>query len=115
MHEKQGAGYRVLEAEDGQHAMEVFSKYQEDIDLVISDVVMPRMGGREVMDHMRAINPLVKILFTSGYSASGIHTDFILKEGLEFVAKPYDTETLRTRVRAVLDDNLTEVFPLRQF
>jgi PAS domain S-box-containing protein len=110
-----GAGYRVLEAEDGQHAMEVFSKYQEDIDLVISDVVMPRMGGREVMDHMRAINPLVKILFTSGYSASGIHTDFILKEGLEFVAKPYDTETLRTRVRAVLDDNLTEVFPLRQF
>ena len=110
-----GAGYHVLEAEDGKRAIAVFSEHKDSIDLVVSDVVMPRMGGREVMDNLRAIEPDVKILFTSGYSASGIHTDFILKEGLEFVPKPYDTETLRMRVRAVLDDNFTEATRLRQF
>ena len=61
---------------------------EDEIDLVIMDVVMPRMGGREVMNEMQTLRPDIKILFTSGYSESGIHTNFILEEGLEFIAKP---------------------------
>ena len=77
------------------------------IDLVVMDVVMPRMGGREAMEQMRRMKPGIKIIFTSGYSASGIHANFILEEGLEFIPKPYSTDTLRARVRAVLDNETT--------
>lgn len=74
-----------------------------DIDVVVMDVVMPRKGGKEVMEQMRRLVPAIKILFTSGYSASGIHTNFILEEGLEFIPKPYNADTLRARVRSILD------------
>ena len=70
------------------------------------DVVMPRMGGREVMQHILSRAPKQKILFTSGYSTSGIHTNFILEEGLEFIPKPYSTNALRGKVRAMLDKPL---------
>ncbi len=83
-----GAGYNVMEAFDGQDALDKFALYKDEIDLVIMDVVMPRMGGREVMNEMQTLRPDIKILFTSGYSESGIHTNFILEEGLEFIAKP---------------------------
>jgi len=99
-----GAGYQVYEAEDGIDALEQFKTLKDDIDLVVMDVVMPRLGGKDVMDLMRKQKPDIKIIFTSGYSASGIHTNFILEEGLEFIAKPYTTDELRTRVRAVLDN-----------
>ena len=84
--------------------MEKFSLYKDDIDLVVMDVVMPRMGGKEVMQKMLAMRPNTMILFTSGYSESGIHTNFILEEGLEFIPKPYSTDALRARVRNILDE-----------
>jgi nitrogen-specific signal transduction histidine kinase/CheY-like chemotaxis protein len=99
-----GAGYQVYEAEDGIDALEQFETVKDEIDLVVMDVVMPRLGGKDVMDLMRKQKPDIKIVFTSGYSATGIHTNFNLEEGLEFIAKPYSTDELRTRVRAVLDN-----------
>ncbi len=99
-----GAGYNVIEATDGVEALEIFRKHADGIDLVVMDVVMPRMGGKEVMKRIREINPGIRIVFTSGYSASGIHTNFILEEGLEFIPKPYSTEVLRSRIREVLDN-----------
>ncbi len=102
-----GAGYQVLEAEDGIDALHQFETYKDEIDLVVMDVVMPRLGGKDVMEQMLKERPDIKIIFTSGYSASGIHTNFILEEGLEFIAKPYSTDVLRARVRAVLDGEQT--------
>jgi CheY-like chemotaxis protein len=102
-----GAGYEVLEAVDGIDALKQFHLRKEEIDLVVMDVVMPRMGGKDVMERMRRDKPGIKIIFTSGYSASEIHTNFILEEGLEFISKPYSTDVLRTRVRAVLDGEKT--------
>ncbi|MCH7741500.1 MAG: PAS domain S-box protein [Proteobacteria bacterium] len=102
-----GAGYEVLDATDGIDALEIFKINMKVIDLVVMDVVMPRMGGREAMEQMRRMKPGIKIIFTSGYSASGIHANFILEEGLEFIPKPYSTDTLRARVRAVLDNETT--------
>ena len=98
-----GAGYQVIEASDGVEALDVFRQQADNISLVIMDVVMPRMGGKEVMDRLREIRPDIRILFSSGYSSGGIHTNFILQEGLEFIQKPYDAGTLRARVRQVLD------------
>ena len=101
------AGYKVLEAVDGIDALKQFHLRKEEIDLVVMDVVMPRMGGKDVMERMRRDKPDIEIIFTSGYSASEIHTNFILEEGLEFIPKPYSTDVLRARVRAVLDGEQT--------
>lgn len=98
-----GAGYNVLEARDGREALDLFSRQATRFDLVIMDVVMPRMGGREVMESLRRINPAIRILFTSGYSSSDSHTNFITEEGLDFIQKPYDANSLLNRVRFVLD------------
>lgn len=98
------SGYRIVEAQDGVEALDIFKDEQNEIALVIMDVVMPRMGGREVMTRLRQIRPDIRILFTSGYSKSGIYTRFIFEEGLDFIEKPYDAETLRRRVRTTLDE-----------
>jgi len=98
-----GAGYTVLTASNGEEALDQFPRRAKDIDLVLMDVVMPKMGGREVRIQMKRIDPAVRILFTSGYSAAGIHTDFILEEGLDFIQKPFVTDTLRGKIRSILD------------
>ena len=98
-----GGGYQTLSAPNGAEALELFEAHRDQIDLVLMDVVMPRMGGREMMRQMLTSVPNQKVLFTSGYSTSGINTNFILEEGLEFIPKPYSTNALRGKVRAVLD------------
>lgn len=98
-----GAGYNVIVAANGRQALEAFETHREEVDLVILDVVMPRMGGREVMTRMRKVRPDIKVMFTSGYSDSGMHANFILEGNLELVKKPYTTEGLRAAVRRVLD------------
>lgn len=97
------AGYVVIEANDGAEAIDVFKANANSIDLVVMDVVMPRLGGKQVMKQMKQIDPEARILFTSGYSSGGIHTNFILEEGLDFIPKPYGAEKLRERVRSILD------------
>ncbi len=97
-----GAGYFVIEAVDGADAINQFRQIHKKIDLVIIDVVMPKMGGREVMSHMRAIDPHAKMLFTSGYANQSVHTNFIFEEKLEFLQKPYSTDSLRKKVRQSL-------------
>ena len=102
-----GAGYQVIEAVDGRDALDKFPHNKDSIDLVLMDVVMPRMGGKDVMEEMQKVRPDIKILFTSGYSEKGIHTNFILEAGLEFIPKPYSTDALRSRVRSILDGQNT--------
>jgi signal transduction histidine kinase/CheY-like chemotaxis protein len=98
------AGYLVIEANDGVDAIDVFKASADTIDLVIMDVVMPRLGGKQVMKQMKQIDPDARILFTSGYSSGGIHTNFILEQGLDFIPKPYGAGKLRERVRSILDE-----------
>lgn len=99
----QGAGYKVVVASNGQEALNIFKENIGNIDLALLDVVMPRMGGQEVMNRMRELQPDLKVMFASGYSASGVHADFIMKEGLELIRKPYSSDGLRSSVRKVLD------------
>ncbi len=103
------SGYAVITANDGLRAVEKFREHKESIDMIILDVVMPEMSGREVFDHLQEMQPDLPALFTSGYSENAIHTDFILNEGLRFLQKPYAPNALLEAVRSTLDQRVSNI------
>ncbi len=95
-------GYRVLIAKDGEEAIEVYKKNLDEIDIVVLDMVMPNMGGGEAYDHIRKINPAIKVLLSSGYSIDGEATE-ILERGCDgFIQKPFKMKDLSAKVREIL-------------
>jgi signal transduction histidine kinase len=99
----QTAGYAVLTACDGEEALRVFEEHADAIDMAILDVMMPKLGGRDVMDRIQAKHPGMRFLFSSGYSETAIHTNFVIEEGLRLVTKPYRGAELLLTVREMLD------------
>ncbi|MFA6240870.1 MAG: response regulator [Candidatus Hydrogenedentales bacterium] len=97
------AGYTVLFAVDGRDALEMFEKHAAEINLVISDVVMPKMGGKAMYDSLHQQYPRLRFLFMSGYSANATSTAFLQQEGVELIQKPYSPDALLHKVREVLD------------
>ncbi len=98
-------GYSVLEAADGQQALKLAkARTGTDIHLLVTDVVMPAMGGRELVDGLVAIHPETKVLYMSGYTDDAIVHHGVLEEGTEFLQKPFTPVTLGRRVREILDD-----------
>ena len=95
-------GYTVLLAADGEEALDVFGQYEDDIDLVISDVVMPHVGGLELHDTLRDRGKSVRFLFTSGYAGDAEERG-ALDPTLPFLQKPWDVDELLHRVRGLLD------------
>jgi CheY-like chemotaxis protein len=96
-------GYKVLEARDGEKAIEQFLKHKDDIHLLLLDVIMPKKNGKEAYDAIRKIKPEVKAVFISGYSDEIIDEQAIL-EGLNFIGKPVSPEELLFKIREVLDN-----------
>lgn len=95
-------GYRLIEASSGPEAVDIL-KQGTEIDLLFTDVVMPGgMGGRALADAARAINPDIKVLFTSGYTENSIVHDGRLDPGVQLLSKPYRREQLAFKVRKVL-------------
>jgi CheY-like chemotaxis protein len=99
----EAGGYRVLEAPNGEEALQIFKEHADEIRLLVFDVVMPAKGGRIAFEEIRAIKPSIKCLFASGYSEAAVHTNFILKEGLHLLEKPYEFNDLLRAVRKVLE------------
>ncbi|MBI2422247.1 MAG: PAS domain S-box protein [Candidatus Hydrogenedentes bacterium] len=97
------AGYTVLTTEDGEEGLHMFLARADEIDLVLLDVVMPRMGGPTAYQRMREIRPSVRALFASGYPEKGVNVAPVMMEGLHFIQKPYRRADLLRRVRALLD------------
>ncbi len=95
-------GYAVHEAADGAEALAALNGGVA-ADLVLTDVVMPRMGGLELYEAARALRPELRFLFSSGYTEDTVHVGFIKKEGVFFLAKPYGIDTLARKVREVLE------------
>jgi PAS domain S-box-containing protein len=95
-------GYAVIEAKDGEDAIEKFSRHKDQIDIVILDVVMPKKSGREVYDMVKNIRPDMKVLFTSGYTADIITRKGILEDTLHFIAKPVLPINLLTKIKELL-------------
>ena len=97
------AGYKVVEAVDGEDAINRFVENKEKVDLVITDVIMPRKSGKEVYDEIKKIKPLIKVLFTSGYTADILTKKGIVGEGINFISKPIHPEVFFRKIREVLD------------
>jgi CheY-like chemotaxis protein len=95
-------GYTVREAEDGAAALRLLER-QGPVDLLFTDVVMPQMTGRELADEARRRWPQIKLLYTTGYTPNAIVHGGRLDPGVSLLPKPYTTEELSRKVRAVLD------------
>ena len=96
-------GYTVLAAQTPVDAIHLAEDHHGDIHLLITDVVMPEMNGRELAEQLSAIRPNLKCLYMSGYTADVIAHRGILDEGLNFIQKPFGSDELAARVRQVLD------------
>ena len=97
------AGYTVLTASDGEEAVAVFESESERIDLILLDVIMPKLNGRAVHVRIKALEPDTPVLFSSGYSSKLIDADFFLAERVELIQKPYSPDDLLRKVRELLD------------
>ena len=96
-------GYTIFEAVDGEDAVRVFSANQNEINLVILDVIMPKKNGKDVYNEIIKMNPGMKVIFISGYSSDIIHKRGILEEKLDIISKPIMPDELLTKVRRILD------------
>ncbi len=97
------AGYRVFAAENGRLAHDIWLKKMDEIDIVVMDMVMPQMGGRELSRLIRQDNPKARILFISGYDSESFRTPLNLKEPTDILIKPFNRELLLNRIREVID------------
>ena len=96
-------GYTVLEARNGEDALRVYEANESGIDLVLTDLVMPEMGGHELIERLRARDPSLRVLFMSGYTERDFTNNGSMPPGTGFVEKPFTVETLMRRLREVLD------------
>ena len=95
-------GYRVIQAGSGAEAVLFCARGEERIDLVLTDVVMPNMSGRELADRLEECRPGIKVLFMSGYTDDAIMHHRVLDKGTEFIQKPFSPDQLAAKVRDVL-------------
>jgi two-component system, cell cycle sensor histidine kinase and response regulator CckA len=96
-------GYTTLEATDGRDGIDNFLKNKETIDLVLLDVVMPTMNGKEACEEIRKVRPDVKVIFMSGYTMDVLTQKGVEAEGADYVSKPLSSRPLLAKVREVLD------------
>jgi PAS domain S-box-containing protein len=96
-------GYTVIEAFDGRDAVEKFAGSRDKVEILILDVIMPRMNGKEAYDEIRRMKPGVRAIFTSGYSADIIHDKGLIAEKYDYLSKPLLPSELLKKVREVLD------------
>ncbi len=98
----EGNGYTVLTASDGDEAISAAGNYRGPIHLILTDVVMPKRGGREVAESLARFHPGAKVLYMSGYTDESIVHHGVLKAGISFIEKPFTPDTLLRKVRQVL-------------
>ncbi|HMI49702.1 MAG TPA: response regulator [Gemmatimonadaceae bacterium] len=96
-------GYRVFDASDGAIALRVAAAHVGEIDLVLTDVAMPNLGGRGMVEELRELSPGIKVLFMSGYPKEEIFPEKNKAKGIPYLQKPFTAETLFSEVRAALD------------
>lgn len=97
-------GYKIIIAVDGNEAQGVCRKYAEEIDLLLTDIIMPVQCGEQVYRNLIEIRPALKVLFMSGYAHHDCVNQDLVNEGQAFIKKPFTVQALAEKVRQVLDD-----------
>jgi two-component system, cell cycle sensor histidine kinase and response regulator CckA len=103
----QECGYQVLQAKDGPDALELAHQHASEIHLMLTDVVMPRMSGRELAEQLTPLRPDMRVLYMSGYTDDAIVHHGVLDEGTAFIGKPFSMQALARKVRETLDEPLS--------
>ncbi len=98
-----GRGYRVLEAPDGEAALALIATYAETIHLLLTDVVLPGLGGRELAERVTRERPAIRVLFASGYTDDVVLQHQLVTDAVAFIEKPFTAAALGRKVRDVLD------------
>jgi CheY-like chemotaxis protein len=100
------SGYQVIEAADGPDALRFIESYGGTIHLLLTDVVMPVMSGRELAERLVSSRPEMKVLYMSGYGGGVVVRHGVSEEGTQFLEKPFELSTLALRVREILDQTV---------
>jgi len=95
-------GYQVLLAKDGVEAIDIYKQRGDDIELVILDIIMPGLGGGEIYDRLKAINPGIKVLLSSGYSMDGTAKEILNRGCNGFIQKPFNVRDLSIKLREII-------------
>lgn len=98
-----GEGYRVLDAPSGEAALRIADGYGEPIHLLLTDVVMTGIAGRELADRLRPVRPELKVVYMSAYTAEVMSQHGVIEADVPFIAKPFTPDYLLRKVREVLD------------
>lgn len=98
-------GYKVLSTTKSKDAQKIAEEYDGQINLLITDVIMPEMNGQELSEHLQRLYPMLKILFMSGYTANVIAHRGVLDEGINFISKPFSPKEIAVKIRKILDQN----------
>jgi len=97
-----------LMAENGENAFRIGKEHEGTIDLMITDVVMPKMGGKKTAERLQPLYPQMKVIYMSGYTDNSIVHHGVLAPGLNFLEKPFSPEGLVRKVRQVLDKQIDD-------
>ena len=98
-------GYKVYMAPDGIEGIEIFKAKENEINLVILDLIMPKMNGWETLSEMRKIKPTIPSLFVTGYGLDGAYMKYIPEEGVDILQKPFSFDAMSQKVREIMDRN----------
>jgi two-component system, cell cycle sensor histidine kinase and response regulator CckA len=101
------SGYRVLSADTGENAIRLF-RNNSDTELLLTDVVAPGMSGPMIADQIAVLKPGIKVLFMSGYDGTQVVRRYVVEKGYSLLTKPFTMEQLRTKVQAVLADDVPQ-------
>lgn len=105
-------GYRVIDAESGREAIAIAANASDPLSLLVTDILMPLMNGRDLADRIASIRPTIKVLFISAYSAEILSAHNLCPEGSDYLKKPFDARTLLAKVAQVLNQP-TRPYPKR--
>ena len=103
----QTLGYKVLATRSGKDAIEIYKGSKGNIDIVILDMIMPEMSGGELFDRLKAVNPGIKCLLSSGYSITGQASEILSRGCRGFVQKPYNISELSIKLREISSKELS--------
>ena len=96
-------GYTILEAPNGEAALRVSEEHDGPIHLMLTDVIMPGMSGRDLEEHLHHLRPAMRVVYMSGYTDDTIAHHGVLEKGTEFIQKPFSPQSLARKMREVLD------------